>query len=108
MKRVHLFATALIMTGTSSARASEQAGLITGYTIPVGGSAALLVDGPRSTPPACATDPYWSIPDTVSAERLVAAIITAKAMGKTVSVVGTGNCDVTHPSREQVAWIGFD
>ena len=88
--------------------ASQQSGTITMYTIASSGSNAFMVSGSRTAPPACATDPYWSVPASApNADTLMAAVITARETGRPVTVTGKGTCDPALPTREEINWIGF-
>jgi hypothetical protein len=62
----------------------------------------------RSNPPSCAASypNYWVIDDsTPHGQSMVAAITTAFATGKQVSVTGTGNCPTFQSAVEQVLWL---
>lgn len=60
-------------------------------------------NGVRSTPPACATDPLWTITFGATTDTLVASILSFYLAGKPFTVIGSGTCDATN--REVVAYI---
>ncbi|MCW2404416.1 hypothetical protein M2336_001045 [Sphingobium sp. B1D7B] len=93
----------------SSAFASEQASAtITLIAIDNnGGPYVFLAQGSRTTKPPCATDDFWAIsgPTTDNAKAILANIMTAKALGNRVQIIGTGTCDTDQPTREKVNFI---
>ena len=91
-----------------TAHASNQyGGHITSYLPQSGGQMFFTSDGPRDSVPGCAAqDVRWVIDDTTPAgQALVAGLLTAYALHKTVDVVGTGNCSVS-ANTETVAYFG--
>jgi len=89
--------------------ASQQDGAVQSYTLARMGSGAMIMSGNRTAVPACVTDYAWSVDGSTSyGAQLVAAIMTARAMGRSVTVVGTGTCDPNSPTREMVNWIQFN
>jgi len=91
-----LFAAAFLASGSGGAWAqSSQSGTV--LRLHVRGSDGLVyfyVSGLRSAPPACATQPYWVIPNEAStaARQQLALLMMAEATGKSVIVYGTGAC----------------
>ena len=100
---------ALAATFSSQCWASQHDGTIQSYTLARMGSGAMIVSGSRTAVPVCATDLAWSVDgSTNNGAQLVAAIMTARATGRSVTVVGTGTCDPNFPTREMVNWIQFN
>lgn len=89
------------------ALSSQQSGKITLVALGATPPAVFILDGARSSIPACATDSAWVIPPTADStgQQLLSGILTAFAAGKTVSVVGSGTCSSLQANREQVDYI---
>ena len=98
---------ALLATSPQGVWASEQGGKVTRVAIGSTPPSAFGVDGTRTAMPACATDGSWVIAPTSddSSKEMFSAVLTAFAAGKKITVVGTGNCSVLQPMREQVLYI---
>lgn len=64
--------------------------------------------GTASNPPACSPGNEWAIdlvgPNAAAGRAMLAALLAAHAVGKTVSVIGKGVCDVWG-DRETVDYI---
>jgi hypothetical protein len=65
-----------------------------------------VTDGARSSPPACAIySTRWAIDGGgAGGQQTIATILAAQAMGRSVTVVGTGSCGVW-ADTESVAHI---
>jgi len=110
MKRItiSILSVLAVLTG-NPCWASQQDGTIQSYTLARMGSGAMIMSGTRTAAPACVTDYAWSVDGSTSnGAQLVAAIMTARATGRSVTVVGTGTCDPNSPTREMVNWIQFN
>jgi hypothetical protein len=91
------------------ASASDQDGNIHGVAVPRAGSIAVVLDGTRMTKPSCVTDDAWSLrSSSANSAMVLSAIITAKALGKTVHIYGTESCDPDSPTREEISYVYFD
>lgn len=100
---------ALFVFGSVPVQASQQTGTVYAYAIAVNGSPALIMNAStRTAIPACATDTVWSVPASAANQNaLMAAIMTAMAQGRTIDITGTGTCDPSVPTREQISYIVF-
>lgn len=69
---------------------------ITSYTPQAGGPMFFATDGQRQNIPGCSFQPgRWVIDDTTPAgQALVAGMLTAFSLHKTIRLVGTGDCSV--------------
>ena len=110
MKRTAIYvASSLALLINGPCWASQQDGTVQFYTLARAGPGAMVVSGARTAVPACATDSAWSVDgSTGNGAQLVAAIMTARATGRSVTVVGTGTCDPASPTREMVNWVQFN
>lgn len=98
-------AAAFAMIVSSSAIAGTQTGGRTTELRPVNNSYSFLNDGTRASAPACATIPnQWAINMSTNAGMGIAATIISAFYNKSsVTLVGTGTCDVL-PGVETVSY----
>lgn len=91
-----------------SAYAGNQTGTVTMVsTDNNNGPYIFMLSGTHAAQASCATtDGYWVIPtnSNQNADRMVSTILTAFALGKSVTVIGTGTCPDNYP-RELVNYI---
>lgn len=87
---------ALCLAGTAANASYEPGGHITGYVPQFSGQMFFTTNGPRDNVPGCSTQPgRWVIDDTTPAgQSLVAGMLTAYGLGKSLTLVGTGDCAV--------------
>lgn len=115
MKKPILFVALLITT--SFLGAPVVAGTITGKVAdilftdgPAGSTTEALtyvfVDGTPSGKPACATASYWMVRDAKSegGKLQIAALMTAKASGRDVTIAGTNAC-ARSPDGEDIKTV---
>jgi len=96
-------ATALVCSSSSFAGSSS--GPITGLIVNTA-ARVFFTAGTVSGAPGCATAlNSWAL-DTTTTEgkSMYASLLTARALGQEVSVVGLNNCNA-HPDREKVQFI---
>lgn len=80
-------------------------GVVGGVTVQENARAFFSQAGARTARPACATIDRWAFSlANPSGQGMLAAILTAYSLGRPVSVVGTGTCDVW-PDTETVVYI---
>lgn len=80
-----------------------QAGL--GYT-PQNAYALVKVNGAPDNQPGCATDARFALnPATEAGKAFLALLMSAKAAGNTVTLVGTGACDVMGGEFESISYL---
>lgn len=89
------------------AMAGNSQGPVTEYIVNTQGK-LFFVAGTQNSKPSCSTG-AWAVdltgPNSTGGKAILAAIIAARASGRTVVVVGTGACDVW-PDRETVSYVG--
>jgi hypothetical protein len=94
---------ALIMLAalTSVAQASGVNGRVTYPTVLATGVVLVVPDAVPGNKPACNTQSRYAFDGTTAAgKQLTALILTAFAMGRTVTFVGTGSCTVWGDSED--------
>ena len=66
----------------------------------------IYVNGPRTTPPGCATDTFFAVANetSVAGRQQLAMLTMAQAAGKRVTIYGTGAC-ARWPSAEDIAEV---
>lgn len=91
----------LLSTPAWSSQASSGA---VNFYAPLGSSLIFRTSGTRTSAPACATDPYWTIATSGASvnQPLIASILSLYLAKTPFEVYGTGTCD---GGREAVAYI---
>lgn len=88
-----------------AALASQQTGTVTLLAVANSDSPdAVVLNGTRTTPPACATDGAWSFKDA----SVISVILSAKFNNKSITINGTGACAAQHTTREEISYITID
>lgn len=70
---------------------SNTSGSLDGFTL----------TGTRTAKPACAVEDVW----TTSSLKIFSLVLSAHLTGKNVSVFGSGTCNATQPTREEVGYV---
>lgn len=87
---------------SNSAIASQSAsGTINLYS-PSGSKLAFKTSGTRTSPPACATDPQWTIAISDENRVMLSSVLSFYTSGRPFEVFGSGTCD---GPRETVDYI---
>lgn len=93
---VKVIATALLaFAAIAPAHAGSQVGKIKSLTIRASdGLVYFVLDGQLNERPACALGSYWMIraEDSPAGKRQLATLLTARAMGQPVTVIGFNTC----------------
>lgn len=64
------------------------------HIFPSSGMFAFYADVTSGIPPTCSGDNRWALNASYpGAKELISMVITTKATGKTISVIGSGNCN---------------
>jgi hypothetical protein len=94
-KSIALALGTVLLAWTVYADASSQFGFINRIHVrATDGLVYFYVDGQRSTPPPCATQPYWVIANegSTAGKQQLAMLMMAQASGKPVTIFGSGDC----------------
>lgn len=106
MKKFILFISLVFLSFNSSAGTGN--GTIGNYIVTTYGKAFVHLNSATVSPPACSGASDWAIDLTgangTAGRAVLAAIIAASIQGKTITVVGTGDCNVWG-DRETVSYI---
>jgi len=97
------------LSAITPAQAGSQVGKIKSLTIRASdGLVYFVLDGQRDGPPACATGGYWMIraEESTTGKRQLAALLTARALGQSVTVAGSNTC-TRWPDGEDVNELSF-
>jgi len=92
---VRFFIIAALFGASGLATAGSQTGTIIGIHVRASdGLIYVLIDGPMSNRPACATINYWMIKNenSTTGKQQLAQLLAARASGKQVTLVGSNTC----------------
>ncbi|WP_377160421.1 hypothetical protein ACFJIX_12470 [Roseateles sp. UC29_93] len=93
---IRFIATALLaIAAIAPAHAGSQVGKIKTLTIRASdGLVYFVLEGQRNERPACASGDYWMIraEDSTTGKRQLAVLLTARASGQPVTVIGFNAC----------------
>jgi hypothetical protein len=90
----------LLATGSPAAANGTGTGVVRDVYATVNGIAFFSISGTVSSQPSCNTTSRWAINvSTAAGQSEYALVVAAYSQGKSVSVLGTGACDVWSDSE---------
>jgi hypothetical protein len=99
-------ALALVASSTASAQSNQDGNVAQLRVRATDGLVYAYLDGPRTTAPSCATQPFWAIANesSIAGRQQIALLTMAQASGKRVTIYGTGSCG-RWPDAENIAEV---
>lgn len=102
-----LAASAFVLLSSAALAQSSQDGNVAQIRVrATDGLVSIYLDGPRTTPPGCATQPFFVVGNeaSIAGRQQIALVTMAQASGKRVTIYGTGSCG-RWPDAENVAEV---